>query len=85
VLPLAREYWVSTGLADWQLAELYRTPVAIGDLSCRGALGVTKPEGILLDASGAGLGWNVSLLTPSSQLLTPNFFLPTSKLLPTTC
>jgi hypothetical protein len=59
VLPAAREYWVSTGLTDWQVAELYRTPVAIGDLSYRGALGVTKPEGIWLDASGAGLGWNV--------------------------
>ena len=59
VLPVARQYWVSTGLADWQVAELYRTPVAIGDLSYRGALGVAKPEGIWLDASGAGLGWNV--------------------------
>jgi hypothetical protein len=46
-------------LTDWQVAELYRTPIAIGDLSYRGALGVTKPEGIWLDASGAGLGWNV--------------------------
>jgi hypothetical protein len=59
VLPLAREYWVSTGLADWQLPQLYQTPIAIGDLSYRGALGVSKPEGIWLDASGAGLGWNV--------------------------
>jgi hypothetical protein len=59
VLPLAREYWVSTGLADWQLAQLYQTPIAIGDLTYRGALGVTKPEGIWLDASGAGLGWHV--------------------------
>jgi hypothetical protein len=69
VLPAARDYWVSTGLTDVQLAELYRTPVAIGDLSYRGALGVSKPEGIWLDASGAGLGWNTSLLTPNSQLL----------------
>jgi fibronectin type 3 domain-containing protein len=59
VLPLAREYWVSTGLADWQMAQLYQTPIAIGDLSYRGALGVARPEGIWLDASGAGLGWNV--------------------------
>jgi autotransporter-associated beta strand protein len=64
VLPLAREYWVSTGLADWQLTQLYQTPIAIGDLSYRGALGVAKPEGIWLDASGAGLGWSVG----SSQL-----------------
>ncbi|MCL4205693.1 MAG: VCBS repeat-containing protein, partial [Pirellulaceae bacterium] len=54
VLPVARQYWISTGLADWQVAELYRTPVSIGDLSYRGALGVSKPEGIWLDASGAG-------------------------------
>jgi hypothetical protein len=53
--PLAREYWVSTGLADWQVAELQRTPISIGDLSYRGALGVTRPEGIWLDASGAGV------------------------------
>ncbi|MCL4207254.1 MAG: autotransporter-associated beta strand repeat-containing protein [Pirellulaceae bacterium] len=59
VLPAAREYWVSTGLSDVQLAELYRTPIAIGDLSYRGALGVSKPEGIWLDASGAGLGWSL--------------------------
>jgi fibronectin type 3 domain-containing protein len=59
VLPVARDYWVSTGLAGWQVAELYRTPMSIGDLSYRGALGVTKPEGIWLDASGAGLGWSV--------------------------
>jgi hypothetical protein len=59
VLPVARDYWIATGLTDWQIAELYRTPIAIGDLSYRGALGVTKPEGIWLDASGAGLGWNV--------------------------
>ncbi|MCL4207488.1 MAG: hypothetical protein KJ000_33815, partial [Pirellulaceae bacterium] len=59
VLPAAREYWMSSGLADWQVAELYRTPVSIGDLSYRGALGVAKPEGIWLDASGAGLGWSV--------------------------
>jgi hypothetical protein len=58
-IPAAREYWIATGLTDWQIAELYRTPIAIGDLSYRGALGVTKPEGIWLDASGAGLGWNV--------------------------
>jgi hypothetical protein len=77
VLPVAREYWVSTGLADWQVAELYRTPVAIGDLSYRGALGVAKPEGIWLDASGAGLGWNTSLLTPNSQLLTSSYDLLT--------
>jgi PKD repeat protein/fibronectin type 3 domain-containing protein len=36
VLPVAREYWVSTGLADWQMAQLYQTPIAIGDLSYRG-------------------------------------------------
>jgi hypothetical protein len=77
VLPVAREYWMSTGLADWQVAELYRTPVAIGDLSSRGALGVTKPEGIWLDASGAGLGWNTSMLTPNSQLLTSSYDLLT--------
>ncbi|MCL4207899.1 MAG: hypothetical protein KJ000_35890, partial [Pirellulaceae bacterium] len=59
VLPWAREYWVSTGLADWQLIQLYQTPIAIGDLSNRGALGVTRPEGIWLDAGGAGLGWSV--------------------------
>jgi hypothetical protein len=77
VLPVARDYWVSTGLADWQVAELYRTPVSIGDLSYRGALGVAKPEGIWLDASGAGLGWNSSLLTPNSQLLTSTYDLLT--------
>jgi hypothetical protein len=55
----ARDYWVTTGLSDAQIVELYRTPVAIGDLSYRGALGVHKPEGIWLDASGAGLGWSV--------------------------
>ncbi|MCL4207257.1 MAG: PD40 domain-containing protein, partial [Pirellulaceae bacterium] len=59
VLAAARDYWVSTGLSDAQLAELYRTPVAIGDLSYRGALGVSRPEGIWLDASGAGLGWSL--------------------------
>jgi hypothetical protein len=58
-LPIAREYWISTGLTDVQLGELYRTPVSIGDLSHRGALGVARPEGIWLDASGAGLGWSV--------------------------
>jgi len=77
VLPVARDYWVSTGLADWQVAELYRTPVAIGDLSHRGALGVAKPEGIWLDASGAGLGWHTSLLTPNSQLLASSYDLLT--------
>jgi fibronectin type 3 domain-containing protein/predicted RNA-binding protein with TRAM domain len=77
VLPAAREYWVSTGLTDWQMAELYRTPIAIGDLSYRGALGVTKPEGIWLDASGAGLGWHTSLPTPNSQLLTSSYDLLT--------
>jgi hypothetical protein len=77
VLPLAREYWVSTGLADWQLPQLYQTPIAIGDLSYRGALGVSKPEGIWLDASGAGLGWHTSLLTPNSQLLTSSYDLLT--------
>jgi hypothetical protein len=68
---------VSTGLADWQVAELYRTPVAIGDLSYRGALGMAKPEGIWLDASGAGLGWHTSLLTPNSQLPTSSYDLLT--------
>jgi hypothetical protein len=77
VLPAAREYWVSTGLADWQVAELYSTPVAIGDLSYRGALGVSRPEGIWLDASGAGLGWYTSLLTPNSQLLASSYDLLT--------
>jgi hypothetical protein len=77
VLPVAREYWVSTGLAEWQLAGLYHTPIAIGDLSYRGALGVTKPEGIWLDASGAGLGWHTSLLTPNSQLLASSYDLLT--------
>jgi fibronectin type 3 domain-containing protein len=77
VLPVARHYWVSTGLAEWQVAELYRTPVAIGDLAYRGALGVAKPEGIWLDASGAGLGWNTSLLTPNSQLPTSSYDLLT--------
>jgi hypothetical protein len=72
VLPLAREYWISSGLTDWQIAELYRTPIAIGDLSYRGALGASKPEGIWLDASGAGLGCHTSLPTPNSQLPTPN-------------
>jgi hypothetical protein len=47
---------------------LYRTPVTIGDLTYRRALGVAKPEGIWLDASGAGLGWHTPLLTPNSQL-----------------
>jgi hypothetical protein len=78
VLPVAREVLGFDGLADWQTAELYRTPVAIGDLSYRGALGVSKPEGIWLDASGAGLGWHTSLLTPNSQLLTSSSRLPTS-------
>jgi hypothetical protein len=32
--------------------------VTIGDLTYRRALGVAKPEGIWLDASGAGLGWS---------------------------
>jgi hypothetical protein len=77
VLPAAREYWVSTGLADWQVAELYQTPIAIGDLSYRGALGVSRPEGIWLDASGAGLGWNTSLLTPNSQFLSSSYDLLT--------
>jgi hypothetical protein len=77
VVPLARDYWVSTGLNDVQLAELYQTPIAIGDLSYRGALGVYRPEGIWLDASGAGLGWNTSLLTPNSQLLTSSYDLLT--------
>jgi hypothetical protein len=59
VLPVAREYWVSTGLADWQVAELHRTPVSIGDLSYRGALGVAVPK-----ASGwtpAAPGWGGTL------------------------
>jgi hypothetical protein len=77
VLPLARDYWVSTGLADWQLTQLYQTPIAIGDLSYRGALGVSKPEGIWLDASGAGLGWSVSLPTSNSQLPTSSYDLLT--------
>jgi fibronectin type 3 domain-containing protein len=77
VLPVARHYWVSTGLTDVQVAELDRTPIAIGDLSYRGALGVHRPEGIWLDASGAGLGWHVPLLTPNSQLLTSSYDLLT--------
>jgi hypothetical protein len=71
VLPLARAHWISTGLSDWQVAELYRTPVGIADLTDRRALGVAKPEGIWLDASGAGLGWSVGssqLSVGSSQL-----------------
>jgi hypothetical protein len=40
-------------------------------------LGVARPEGIWLDASGAGLGWNTSLLTPNSQLLTSSYDLLT--------
>jgi fibronectin type 3 domain-containing protein len=77
VLPAAREYWVSTGLADWQLTQLYHAPISIGDLSYRGALGVSRPEGIWLDASGAGLGWNTSLLAPNSQLLASSYDLLT--------
>jgi hypothetical protein len=89
VLPVAREYWVSTGLADWQLTQLYQTPIAIGDLSYRGALGVTKPEGIWLDASGAGWGgqwavvscqWSVGsgreMACTKGQLPTDNCRLP---------
>ncbi|MCL4202267.1 MAG: autotransporter-associated beta strand repeat-containing protein [Pirellulaceae bacterium] len=82
VVPAAREYWISAGLNDVQLAELDRTPIAIGDLSYRGALGVTRPEGVWLDASGAGLGWNVvsgQWSVVSGQLSGTEFFqMPTA-------
>ena len=53
----AIDQWAATGLTAEQVALLQAVSVQVADLSPQPYLGVTTPEGILIDDDGAGQGW----------------------------
>ncbi|OWK44983.1 hypothetical protein [Fimbriiglobus ruber] len=49
--------WAQAGATPAQLAVLAATPVVVGNLTAQGDLGYTYATGIVIDRTGAGLGW----------------------------